>query len=1100
MFLKTPYLQLFWQNLRQRPAFAMRVVSIFILFFLFNLPVHAQLDDAQLIKKYNQTADSLGKISDYKNAILFRKKALNILQSLSPPPYDQLVSAYRNIGYYYRLWGKFNEGREYQYRAVELAEQNLPPENLEVARAYNSLGSYYYNIGKFQQCYIYFNKALELGLKHDHALTGNFYNNVGIAQQNMGEKNEALTTYKTALQYNLNLHGFYHDRVAENHLNIGTLYSDLGKINQAIAHLDTAETIQDSILSVGAPAFAELYNNFGVIYTNKGDYRKSLDYLEKGLKLYEQHLGSEHYLVANIYANIGLLLKEKGDLDKALAYLKRAFSIRLQNFGEENPKVARTCLYLGSCYLEKRNYDKAYDWLSKGVGIYKILTDTDSGELADSHNEFGLYYEKVGNYKEALKQYNTALNINAKKIGLNDPDVANSFANIGKVYLLKEEFEKAEYNFHKALNIRKSVYGEFHPDVSDTYRLLALSCPNDEGCINEYLSAAFSAQKYDSNETEFDQVFSPIILLKIFQTRGRLLKNLFISKNDTTYLIEADKGFHHSIQLIDFLKTSLEQPGSRLALQDNFYQIYEDAIWTKYQLFSVTSNDEYIHEAFKISEQSNAILLMEALQAVDAERFAGIPDSLLQLEHQLKIDLAYLEKQRFEEELESNGGNRNKIADINRRIFNIHESYHDLLTTFRKNHETYFEMRYVPEFVTVEKIQKNLLREDQTMLAYFVGDQDLFVFIISKTNFELKKITKEFPLEAWVEEFRNSISQFNPAIKELDYLNQKYANIGHELYQLLFEPIRESVQTKSLIIVPGGMLGYLPFDALLTSAPDDYNQFNTHDYFIRDYQVSYSYSATLLEDMIKGKHNTTPFIAFAPAYYGDTLNVNRSDDPWRTVLGQLKYNQKEILDIQAIMGGKVFLDSMATEKMFLKEAPNAGILHLATHGKSNDRHGEYSYLAFYQIQDSIENELLFVKNLYNLNIPASMVVLSACETGIGELQRGEGIISLARGFSYAGAASIITTMWNIDDRASSAIMLDFYEQLKNEKTKDESLRNAKLNYLEKMSNGNRSHPLFWAAYVPVGSMIPVESNSNNYLWIGFLVLAFSLITFIFFKK
>jgi LPXTG-motif cell wall-anchored protein len=888
--------------------------------------------------------------------------------------------------------------------------------------------------------------------------------------------------------------------VADNYQNIGTLYNDLGKLDLALIYLDTAKLIQDSIFRPDASAFAGLYNNFGAVYTRKGDFRNALESLEKGLKLYESYLGSEHYLVANIYANIGLLLMKKGELDKSLAYFKKAYNIRLQNFGNQNSSVARTCLYIGNCFLEKRMYDDAYDWLNKGVSIYSTLSDSDPGDLADARNDFGRYFEQVGNYKEALKQYNEALRINARTLNSNNPDVANSYSLIGNIYLLKEDYGAAHKYFEKALTIRKNAYGNFHPDVSDTYRQLASSCPLDEACINEYIAQSFAAQKYKPGETEFDQVPSLLILLKTFQTRGTLLKGLYLKTENKQHLLTADKGYQRSIELIDFIKTSLEQPGSRLALQDNFYRIYEDAIWVKYALFETDKDDAYLHEAFQISEQSNAILLMEALQAVDAEEFSGIPSQLLELEHKLKVDLAYIEKQRFEEELKPDGGDQQKIAELNNKILDLHEKYHELLTNFRKNHKGYFEMRYVPEFVTVKKIQSELLRPEQTMISYFVGEENVFAFVISPTSFHTIKINKEFPLEVWVEEFRNSIAQFNPAVKELDYLNQKYANIGHELYQLIFEPIREHVKTNDIIIVPGGVLGYLPFDALLSTLPENYNSFSTHDYFIRQYQVSYSYSATLLAQMKEGNHLEKPFVAFAPTYFGDTLNVNRSDDPWRTVLGQLRYNVQEVLNIQEIMGGKVFLDSMATEENFLKEAPRAGILHLATHGKSNDRHGEYSYLAFYQIQDSIENELLFVKNLYNLNIPASMVVLSACETGIGELQRGEGIISLARGFSYAGAASIITTMWNIDDLSSSDIMVNFYRELKNEIPKDEALRNAKLNYLKKMGEGNRAHPLFWAAYVPVGNMEHLEADDYTFFILAGLALIGLVLIFIFRKN
>lgn len=1064
----------------------MRPTLLLAFLYLLTLPALAQESDSVLIAKYDNIADSLGKISDFKNAILYKKRTLNILQRQNPVPYAKLASTHRGIGFYYRKWGKFGESKSFQLKAVKLAEENLPPDHVELAKAYNSLGSYYFALGKYDLCYRWFIRALEIGISGEHDRTGDYYNNVGIAQQHLGQKTEALATYQTALDYNRKKFGLWNAKVADNFTNIGTLYNDLGNLQMSIIYLDSAEMVQDSVLSPDAPEFALLYNNLGAVYTSKGDHRQALRYLEDGLDLYKKHLGDSHPEVASIYVNIGLLLLDQGDVDKALTYFKKTYSIREKHFGLQSPFVAKACVYLGNTYLAKRYYEEAHDWLKKGVDIFSSLPASDPGDLADAKNDLGLYFEQVGNYREALRQYEGALKINARKINRNDPDVANSYARIGKVHLAKTEFETASSWFQKALDIRLQAYGETHADVAETYRLLALSCPDDVACSSEYIDLAFHSISYLPGESEFDEALSPISLLKIFQAQSEILHGLFEFEQNEEFLLAADKVGKRSIELIEFIKTSLEQPGSRLALQDNFYLIYENAIDVKFKLESETGNQKYWNEAFKIAEQSNAILLMEALQSVDAERFAGIPEKMLELEHQLKVDLAYFEKLRFEEELKSGGGDPKIIAKLNNRIFNIHNSYHDLLTYFRKNHKEYFEMKYAPEVVTVEKIQSELLRPDQTMLSYFVGERNVFAFIISQNGFEVVRIRKEFPLEIWVEEFRSSIARFNPAVKELEYLNQKYANIGHELYQLLFEPVRDELKTESLVIIPGGMLGYLPFDALLATPTEDYSDFDNHDYLIRHFQISYSYSASLLQQMMEGEHRSKPFVAFAPSYFGDTLNVSRSNDPWQAVLGQLRFNEWEAREIHKLMGGEIYLDGDATEEKFLERASDAGILHLATHGKSNDRHGEYSYLAFFQLQDSIENELLFVKNLYNLSIPASLVVLSACETGIGELQRGEGIVSLSRGFSYAGAASILTTMWNIDDQASANIMVDFYRKLKKGQTKDEALRNAKLTYLKNMAGSNRSHPLFWAAYVPVGDMSPLDGEGMP--WWGWALI------------
>ena len=154
--------------------------------------------------------------------------------------------------------------------------------------------------------------------------------------------------------------------------------------------------------------------------------------------------------------------------------------------------------------------------------------------------------------------------------------------------------------------------------------------------------------------------------------------------------------------------------------------------------------------------------------------------------------------------------------------------------------------------------------------------------------------------------------------------------------------------------------------------------------------------------------------------------------------------------------------------------------------------GDYSFLAFYELKDSIENEWLYNRELYDLELNADMVVLSACETGIGELQQGEGIISLARGFSYAGAKSIITSLWTVDDEEAPILMNSFYQYLDDGLSKDAALRQAKLDYIQ---NSPKPHPYFWASFIPIGDMQPIsfQKKWTSFFWVGVSCFVFGLV-------
>jgi CHAT domain-containing protein/Tfp pilus assembly protein PilF/predicted negative regulator of RcsB-dependent stress response len=1097
-------------------------VPTFILLFFCLVNLAAQQKEGVLASQYNSLADSLSQVPDYRIAILYRKKALNIYQNQKPVPFDLVVMEYRSIGIYYRRLGKIEESEYYQRRAVELAEQWLDAKNPELAKAYNSFGLFFLTQGNYDQALIYLDKSLVINKKIKSSDVADNLNNIGIVYENQGAYSKAREFYAKAKSVNLTRNGLWNLKTADNFINMGTASHQLGEYDLALAFFDTSLMIHDSLLPVNHPFYTSLYNNIGAVYNVRGDNREAIKYFDKALTCYQSNNGVNTAEIANIYANIGILLLDRGDLDKALLYFQRAYHIRTEIYGQNHPLVARTCNYIGDCFLQKKNLETAFNWFAMALEIFLRLPGGDPADLSEYKSDMGLYFEKLGNKQEALVYFNQALDLLNQREETNSPAVANLLDRMGNVYLENGESETAQYYFRQSLNIYLNSFGTKHPEVARSYARLGSACFPDEVCAMEYCDSAYSAINYkltgsdsfqevgskqltnnkqsrsefetnNEQRTSFQEVVSPITLLSILHTQGNLLYRFYEQSNQESTLQKADQVYQIATRLIDFIKMTLEEPGSRQSLLDNFFLIYEQAILIKYQLQETSQDKKYWHEAFELSERSSSILLLEALQSIDAEQFAGIPDSLLKMERNLKIDLAFYEKEHFEEELKGGGADSKRMNLLSDKIFDLEGSYTKLMDNFRKNYPAYFSLKYAPAVVKVDEIQRKLLRPGQTMLNYFVGENQLFVFLISKDQCEVRTIQKDFPLEIWVEEFRNSIYRYNPLSKELEYLNQKYTNIGYELYQLIFEPVKSLLKNKDLVIIPGGVLGYLPFEALLSVQVDDYNDFDDNPYLIKDYQFSYCYSATLLKEMTRKRDGWRRggFIAFAPSYSGDSLTLR--SDPWRAILGQLRFNITESLAIQRIMGGRVFKGSAASEANFRRFAPKSGILHLAAHAKANDEYGDYSYLAFYQTLDSVENELIFVKDLYTMRIRAALVVLSACETGVGELQRGEGIVSLARGFSYAGAASIVTTMWSIDDNASAEIMEAFYRNLKNGGSKDKALRDAKLAFLTRKRGTNATHPLYWAAFVPVGDMSPLGQTD----WWKWLLLPFIMLCLLF---
>ncbi len=385
------------------------------------------------------------------------------------------------------------------------------------------------------------------------------------------------------------------------------------------------------------------------------------------------------------------------------------------------------------------------------------------------------------------------------------------------------------------------------------------------------------------------------------------------------------------------------------------------------------------------------------------------------------------------------------------------------------------------------------------MLSYVLLEGSLVVFAIRRDGFEQIHIRTDADIPALVSQLQKGVlsklTENDPGAKPDSVA---WSEVAHQLYRELIAPLeRAQWLTDRLIIVPDGVLGYIPFELLLKRPPGEAAAVGRLPYLLLDHNLSYAHSASLLLEMQELNYapRRRSVLAFAPSFAPDSSLATETQalEVRRNALGPLLYNRKEVEQISTIVPTDIFDGQQATEPNFLSRAGDYSILHLATHSKANDRLGDQAYVAFAELDDGAENELLFNSELYNLRIKADMVVLSACETGIGELNQAEGIISLARGFSYAGAKSIVSTLWAVNDAATEEIMVNYYANLAEGQTKDAALRMAKLRFLD--THQGEAHPFYWAPFVIVGDTAPLQFGRTGFrFWpIGGAILLFTLL-------
>jgi CHAT domain-containing protein len=312
---------------------------------------------------------------------------------------------------------------------------------------------------------------------------------------------------------------------------------------------------------------------------------------------------------------------------------------------------------------------------------------------------------------------------------------------------------------------------------------------------------------------------------------------------------------------------------------------------------------------------------------------------------------------------------------------------------------------------------------------------------------------------------------------------------GNSLYDKLLKPIARNISGKDLTIIPHDKLSYVPFDALLTDMPDtSVMNFRNLHYLIKDYVVNYSYSATLLYDFFASKKKgSKSLLVFSPEYL---TNVPRliPESSTQYSLSPLPGAADEVKGISRYIKADVFMNNYAQENEFKERVSDFDVLHMAMHTIINDSVPMFSKLVFsLPGKDSKEDGYLNTYEIYNMKLNARLAVLSACSTGTGKLQKGEGVMSMARGFIYAGCPSIVMTLWQVEDISGVQIMEDFYYYLSKGKRKDVALRMAKLKHLE-TSDPLTSHPHYWLGYVNIGNSEPLFTSKDIY-FILFLLLA-----------
>jgi len=437
---------------------------------------------------------------------------------------------------------------------------------------------------------------------------------------------------------------------------------------------------------------------------------------------------------------------------------------------------------------------------------------------------------------------------------------------------------------------------------------------------------------------------------------------------------------------------------------------------------------------------------------------------LIEKKYQLQADINFIKRKIKSAELHGRN-NTPEIISWNNEIFELTREQAKLKATIQIEYPQYLALTK-GEIPSLLSIQSNLSGDDKSgIIEYFLGEKNSYAFFITHKNSQLKKINEENRISSWVKELVSTLklNQFNSMTK--------FKRFSHVLYSELLG-IFDLEGIDKLIIIPDGDLASLPFDILLPIVNEDNNPRN-FDYLIKSKNIKYAYSSSLLQLQQKDKNNNGRVLTIAPIF------KNNPDK-------YLPYSEKDIIAFNKTQH-MILRNQAATVDNFLNQASDFGLLYFSTHASSQDSVEQQPAIEFI-------NQNFYLTNLYATNLSAHLVVLSACETGIGEQQKGEGIMSLARGFTYAGVPSVMTTLWKVNEKTTNSIIQDFFLQLKNGYPKDKALRNAKINYLQTCPD-TKAVPYYWAGFSLIGNDQPFTFESKTSWWggnVGICCLIFAI--------
>lgn len=991
-------------------------------------------------------------LGEYEKAEPLFVQIVELKRQMLGENHSDVANAINNLASLYYINGDYKKAESLFVKLLDLNKKIFGEEHISIATAKNNLALVYYNQGNYEKAEPLFTQVLDLKVKllgENNLSTTNSINNLASLHDSKGDYKKAEVLYIKALEIRKNLLGEDNLDTATSINNLASLYYTKGDYEKAEPLLVQALKIAKQVLGENHPDISAFINNLASLYDAKGDYEKAEPLYFKALEMKKAISGEDHPEIASFFNNLASLYYSKGDYEKAEPLYIQTLEIRRKAFGDSNPDTASSINNLASLYQSKKDYVKAEPLLVQALEIRKQTLGENHPDTASSINNLALFYVTKGDYAKAENLCLQALAIRRQVLGENHPDTATSINNLGSVYCKKGEYERAENLLIQALELKKRTLGEEHPDTA-TF-------------INNLAAIYYIKKDYDK-AINYNRQANNI-------RENELAKNLILGSEKQKRAYLQYYNFETDITLSLHAQIT---PNNPLALQSALTEVL------RRKGRSIDVVNQSIESLRKRSDPKDIVLL----------------DLLMEK----KAQLSNLTIQGLRNS--SNGEYQKQLKTLQDEIDQLEY----------KISERSLEFRTQVQPITLEAVQQ-AIPQDTTLVEFAsyrsydvktntFGKNRYLVYLLNNQGVpQWTNLGETEVIDQIVDELRIKLRENKTDIdKEIKPLARK-------LDELIMQPVRKLAgKGKKFLIAPDGKLNLVPFAVLV----DENNKF-----LVENYPISYLTSGRdLLRLQLKIESKQNPVIIGDPDFGSPTTTntIEGSSIFRQVVFSRLAATEEEAKAIKELLPeSQLLLHEQASEEALTNlNAPS--ILHIATHGfflkeeetgvfKSNSTRtieiigSETALFDRTQTKVRIENPLLRSgialagANLHKdeketgiftalkttaLNLwGTKVVVLSACDTGVGEVKTGDGVYGLRRALVLAGSETQIMSLWPVSDQGTKDLMVNYYQRLQKGEGRADALRNVQLQFLK---DPKHRHPFYWASFIQSGEWANLDGK------------------------